>query len=137
MSQDEFFEKLKECLADALFNPEPNEGVRVKKHYVFGLQGLCDLLGCSIATASRIKQSGVIDAAISQVGNLILYFRRDDGSHERFNLRRVLTHVCRLPIATVAIHEEVVTRPHIRVHIVGADGPGLVIRHQNIVIIAA
>lgn len=72
MTQDEFFEKLKECLADALFNPEPNEGVRVKKHYVYGLQGLCDLLGCSTATASRIKQSGVIDAAISQVGNTIV-----------------------------------------------------------------
>ena len=31
MSQDEFFERLKECFAEALFAPEPNEGVRVKK----------------------------------------------------------------------------------------------------------
>ena len=72
MSQDEFFERLKECFAEALFAPEPNEGVKVKKHYVYGLQGLCDLFGCSIATASRIKRSGVIDAAISQVGNTIV-----------------------------------------------------------------
>ena len=31
MSEDEFFERLKECFAEALFAPEPNEGVRVKK----------------------------------------------------------------------------------------------------------
>ena len=37
MSQDEFFERLKECFAEALFAPEPNEGVKVKKHYVYGL----------------------------------------------------------------------------------------------------
>ncbi len=72
MSQDEFFEKLKETLAEALFTPEPNEGVKVKKHYVYGLQGICDLFGCSIATAARIKKSGVIDAAVSQVGNTIV-----------------------------------------------------------------
>jgi hypothetical protein len=72
MSQDEFFEKLKECFAEALFAPEPNECVKVKKHYVYGLQGLCNLFGCSTATASRIKKSGVIDAAISQVGNTII-----------------------------------------------------------------
>ena len=46
--------------------------VKVKKHYVYGLQGLCDLFGCSTATASRIKKSGAIDAAISQVGNTIV-----------------------------------------------------------------
>lgn len=55
MTPDEFFEKLKECLADAMFATEPNEGVKVEKHYVYGLQGLCDLLGCSTATASRIN----------------------------------------------------------------------------------
>ncbi len=72
MTPDEFFEKLKECLADAMFASEPNEGVKVEKHYVYGLQGLCDLLGCSTATASRIKKSGVIDEAISQTGNTIV-----------------------------------------------------------------
>lgn len=72
ITPDEFFEKLKECLADAMFATEPNEGVKVEKHYVYGLQGLCDLLGCSTATASRIKKSGVIDEAISQTGNTIV-----------------------------------------------------------------
>ena len=55
-----------------MFAPEPNEGVKVQKHYVYGLQGLCDLFGCSTATAARIKKSGVIDAAISQTGNTIV-----------------------------------------------------------------
>lgn len=72
MTPDEFFDRLKECFAEAMFAPEPNEGVKIKKHYVYGLQGICDLLGCSTATASRIKKSGVIDAAISQVGNTIV-----------------------------------------------------------------
>jgi hypothetical protein len=72
MTQDEFFDRLKECFAEAFFAPNPDEGVKVKKHYVYGLQGLCNLLGCSTATASRIKRSGVIDAAISQVGKIIV-----------------------------------------------------------------
>lgn len=72
MPPDDFFEKLKECLAEAAFAPEQVEGVNVKKHYVYGLQGICDLLGCSTSTATRIKRSGVIDAAISQHGNTII-----------------------------------------------------------------
>ena len=72
MNPDEFFSKLKECFAEAMFAPEANDGVKVKKHYVYGLQGICDLFGCSTATAARIKKSGVIDEAISQVGNTIV-----------------------------------------------------------------
>ena len=72
MSPDDFFDRLKECFAEAMFAPEPNEGVKVKKHYVYGLQGICDLFSCSTATASRIKKSGVIDPALSQVGNTIV-----------------------------------------------------------------
>lgn len=33
-----------------------------------GISGLAKLFGCSKATAQRIKSSGVIDAAISQIG---------------------------------------------------------------------
>ena len=58
--------------AEAFFFFFPDEGVKAKKHYVYGLQGLCDLLGCTTATASRIKRSGVIDAAICQVGKIIV-----------------------------------------------------------------
>jgi hypothetical protein len=42
------------------------------KHFVYGLAGLADLLHCSKTTANRIKQSGKIDKAIRQIGNLII-----------------------------------------------------------------
>jgi hypothetical protein len=42
------------------------------KRYVYQLSGLANLFGCSKTTASRIKQSGKIDEAISQIGNLIV-----------------------------------------------------------------
>lgn len=50
----------------------PKEDVKVKHRFVYGLQGLCDLLSCSTSTAARIKRSGVIDAAISQHGKIIV-----------------------------------------------------------------
>lgn len=42
------------------------------KKYVYGLAGIADLFGCSKTTANRIKQSGKIDKAITQVGSLII-----------------------------------------------------------------
>lgn len=42
------------------------------KEYVYGLKGLARILGCSRTTASKIKNSGMIDDAISQVGKLIV-----------------------------------------------------------------
>lgn len=47
---------------------EPREG----KHYVYGLKGLARLLGCSKTTASRLKSSGKIDEAVTQVGALLI-----------------------------------------------------------------
>lgn len=43
-----------------------------KRRYVYGLKGLMNLLGCSKTTASRLKQSGKLDAAITQCGSLII-----------------------------------------------------------------
>ena len=45
---------------------------KAPKRYVYGLSGLMELLGCSISTAERIKQSGVIDEAISQTSDIIV-----------------------------------------------------------------
>lgn len=42
------------------------------KRFVYGLKGLQKLFGCSKTTASRIKASGKIDKAITQVGTLII-----------------------------------------------------------------
>ena len=49
------------------------QNTRVQKHYVYGLKGLCTLLGCSLSTAARIKKSGAIDAATSQRGKIIVF----------------------------------------------------------------
>ena len=42
------------------------------KHYVRGMKELAKALHCSISTAQRIKSSGVIDAAISQNGKVVV-----------------------------------------------------------------
>ena len=55
-------EKQLESLADA-----PDQ-----KRYRYGLAGIMDLFGCSISTAERMKQSGILDPAISQVGGIIV-----------------------------------------------------------------
>ena len=43
-----------------------------EKQYVYGLAGLARLFGCSLPTANRIKQSGKIDRAITQIGRKII-----------------------------------------------------------------
>ena len=43
-----------------------------KKEYVYGLKGLAKILGCSRTKASVIKQSGILDEAISQNGKIIV-----------------------------------------------------------------
>lgn len=52
--------------------PVSSEQTNDNKRYVYGLAGLARLLNCSIVTANRIKKSGVINKAISQVGRKII-----------------------------------------------------------------
>lgn len=58
-------------------NAEPPErppyvvASNLKKH-VYGIRGIAELFGCSIPTASRIKLSGKIDKAITQIGRKII-----------------------------------------------------------------
>lgn len=40
--------------------------------YVYGIKGIADLFGCSVPTANKIKRSGKIDKAITQVGRKIV-----------------------------------------------------------------
>ena len=44
----------------------------VKEHYVYGIAGIAQVFGCSIPTASRIKASGIIKDAVTQVGRKII-----------------------------------------------------------------
>ena len=43
-----------------------------KKKYEYGIRGIAKIFGCSIPTANRIKKSGKINAAITQVGRKII-----------------------------------------------------------------
>lgn len=45
---------------------------RERGRYVYGLSGIAGLFGCSRTTANRLKQSGRIDRAITQIGNIIV-----------------------------------------------------------------
>lgn len=51
--------------------PKPAEEQRVRR-LAYGLDGIAEIFGCSRATAQRIKNSGVIDKAITQVGRKIV-----------------------------------------------------------------
>ncbi len=44
----------------------------IKKNLVYGIKGLAELLSCSPTTAQKIKNSGVIDKAISQFGRKLI-----------------------------------------------------------------
>ena len=43
-----------------------------KKKHVYGIAGIASLFGCSMPTANRIKKSGVISRAITQIGRKII-----------------------------------------------------------------
>ncbi len=45
---------------------------RKRKRYVYGIAGIAKLFGCSMPTAHRIKKSGKIDRAITQIGRKII-----------------------------------------------------------------
>lgn len=53
--------------AQALLTQKPKE-----EHNVYGIAGIAQIFGCSIPTASRIKKSGIINDAITQVGRKIV-----------------------------------------------------------------
>lgn len=61
---------LKHVLQESLQSEE--EEPPSKKRYVQGYQGIATLFGCSKSTAQRIKKSGIIDEAITQVNRKIL-----------------------------------------------------------------
>lgn len=46
--------------------------IDTSKKYVYGIPGISKLFGCSIPTACRIKKSGKIDKAITQIGRKII-----------------------------------------------------------------
>ena len=43
-----------------------------RRRYVYGIRGIAEIFNCSLPTANRIKKSGRIDKAITQVGRKIV-----------------------------------------------------------------
>ena len=72
LTGQEFIDLLREGLSLNASGYTEEGTMEEKKHYVYGLKGICDLFECSTATAARIKKSGVLDPAISQIGNIII-----------------------------------------------------------------
>lgn len=52
------------------------ESLNTDKAFVYGISGLAELLKCSNATAQKIKSSGIIDKATSQIGRKIVFDAR-------------------------------------------------------------
>jgi len=59
-------------LMQLLGTVQKQELPKQEKKYVYGVAGLARLFDCSMATATRIKASGKIDAAIKQIGRKII-----------------------------------------------------------------
>lgn len=70
----EFLDAIGERMEVSAQKPEKPKSAKPKsaKRYVYGLKGLAMLLGCSKTTAARLKASGRIDEAITQVGALLI-----------------------------------------------------------------
>lgn len=72
----EFFEVMESQIAEIKEAAEKAtqlvEKKSVTEKYVYGIEGLAKLFGCSKTTANRIKQSGRIDKAVQQLGRQIV-----------------------------------------------------------------
>lgn len=53
-------------------NAKAGEDHQDKRH-VYGLKGLAKLLGCSVTRACQINTSGVIEPALTRLGNLLIF----------------------------------------------------------------
>ena len=51
---------------------QPQPVTDTSRKYVYGIPGIARLFGCSLHTANRIKKSGKIDKAITQIGRKII-----------------------------------------------------------------
>ena len=56
----------------SLSAPVAESATPIAKQYVYGNEGIASIFNCSIPTAIKIKKSGKIDKAITQVGRKIV-----------------------------------------------------------------
>ena len=67
MTGEELTFLIKNCAS----NNTPSPTILQQKNY-YGIEGIAQVFGCSVPTANRIKRSGVIDDAITQIGRKII-----------------------------------------------------------------
>ena len=70
MTGEEFIFLSKHASRQTETQPQPITDTERK--YVYGILGVAKLFGCSLPTANRIKKSGKIDKAITQIGRKII-----------------------------------------------------------------
>ena len=70
MTGEEFIFLSKHASRQTETQPQPITDTERK--YVDGILGIAKLFGCSLPTANRIKKSGKIDKAITQIGRKII-----------------------------------------------------------------
>lgn len=51
---------------------ESKDTTVLSKKIIYGIKGLAELLNCSTTTAQKIKNSGVIDKAVTQFGKKLI-----------------------------------------------------------------
>ena len=70
MTGEEFIYLSKHASNHSEAQPQPTTDTERK--YVYGILGIAKLFGSSLPTANRIKKSGKIDKAITQIGRKII-----------------------------------------------------------------
>lgn len=70
MTGEEFIFLSKHASRQTETQPQPITDTERK--YVYGILGIAKQFGCSLPTANRIKKSGKIDKAITQIGRKII-----------------------------------------------------------------
>lgn len=65
-------EELFFLLSKGLESKNTNMAQSAPKGNYYGIEGIARIFGCSVPTANRIKKSGIIDKAITQIGRKIV-----------------------------------------------------------------
>lgn len=65
-------EELFLLLSKGIESNNTNMAQSVSRGNYYGIEGIARIFGCSVPTANRIKKSGIIDKAITQIGRKIV-----------------------------------------------------------------
>ena len=65
-------EELCFLITKSVITAESSSPNTTSKGNYYGIEGIARVFGCSVPTANRIKKSGIIDKAITQIGRKIV-----------------------------------------------------------------